>query len=202
MSWDRSLGVSKLPCPCQYMRCPFLSLIESHKKLTPVLSVISDHDVEGWPPRDPALESQKPFKLPDSPWIYENGDFNPALRPSNARPRPIDERSSARAYTSALPPYHPDFEHDAYPLQPYSTDSDTKGEEGPRGVKVRRGSEGYEVRPVNREEMLREYIESEIERGRYQVYQPEDEVYAEDYESDSRDEIAVSDDDRPLGLRN
>lgn len=70
-------------------------------------------------------------------------------------------------------------------------------------MKVRRGSEGYEVRTINREEMLREYIHSQVERtGRYQVYQPEDAVYAEDYESDSRDEIVVSDNDRPFGLRN
>ncbi|KAG8219551.1 hypothetical protein J3R82DRAFT_501 [Butyriboletus roseoflavus] len=172
-------------------------------KLMLALSVILDRDVVGWPPRDPALESQKPFKLPDSPWTYENGDFNPALRPSNAHPRPIDERSSARAYTSALPPYHPDFEQEAYPLQPYFVDNDTEREEEYPGAKVRRGSEGYEVRPINREEMLREYIQSEIERtGRYQVYQPEDVVYTENYESDSRDEIMVSDDDRLLGLRN
>lgn len=169
----------------------------------PALSDISDHDVEGWPPRDPAAENQKPFRLPSSPWTYENGDFNPALRPSNARPRPIDERSSTRAYTSALPPYHPDFECDAYPLQSYSAESDTEPEEECRGVKLRRGSEGYEVRPMNREEMLREYVQSEVQRtGRYQAYQPEDAVYAEDYESDSRDEIVVSDDDRPLGLIN
>lgn len=50
--------------------------------------------------------------------------------------------------------------------------------------------------------MLREYIQNEVERtGRYQVYQPEDAEYAE--EPDPRDElIVVSDDDRPLGVRN
>jgi hypothetical protein len=187
--------------PRQYLRC-LLSRDELHKELIPVLSIISDHDVEGWPPRDPVLEHQKPFELPDSPWTYENGDFNPALRPSNTRQRPIDERSSTRAYTSALPPYHPDFDHDAYPLQSHPAENDTDPEEEYEGLRVRRGSEGYEVRPTNREEMLREYIQSEVERtGRYQVYQPEDVEYAE--ELDSRDEtIVVSDDDRPLGLWN
>jgi len=157
------------------------------------LSVGNDHDVEAWPPRDPTLENQKRFKLPDSPWTYENGDVNPALRPSNTRPRLANRRPPTRAYTSALPPYHPDFEHDIYP----AAESDTDPEEGYQGPKVRRGSEGYEVRPINREEMLREYIQSETERaGRYQAYHPED------YEgSDSRDDtIVVSDDDRPLGL--
>ena len=168
--------------------------------LMSALPVITVHDVEAWPPRDPALENRKPFQLPDNPWTYENGSVNPALRPSNGRPRPIDERSSARAYTSALPPYHPDFEHNAHPLQSYSTGGDTDPEEECQGPKVRRGSEGYEVRPINREEILREHVQSEVERtGRYQVYQPEDVEYAEDYGSDSRD--GISDDDRPLGLR-
>lgn len=162
----------------------------------------SVRDVEAWPPRDPALEHQKPFQLPDTPWTYENGDFNPALRPSNARSRPIDERPSTRGYTSALPPYHPDFEHDTYPLQSHSAETDSDLEEEHQGLRVRRGSEGYEMRPINREEMLREYIQSEVERAeRYQVYQPEDTEYTEDCGSDSRDEIDV-DDDRPLGLRN
>lgn len=69
-------------------------------------------------------------------------------------------------------------------------------------MKVRRGSEGYEVRPVNREEMLREYIQSEIQRtGRYEVYQPEE--YVEGYESDPKEDKDVAcDDDRPLGLGN
>lgn len=52
--------------------------------------------------------------------------------------------------------------------------------------------------------MLKQYVQSEVERtGRYQMYDPEDVEYVEDYESDSRDEISVVfGDDRPLGLRN
>ncbi|KAG9314101.1 hypothetical protein JVU11DRAFT_4882 [Chiua virens] len=131
------------------------------------LSLGSEYDVEQWPPRDPALDSQKQFKLPDSPWTYENGDVNPALRPSNTRPRPIEERSSSRAYTSALPPYHPDF--------------DMEPEEEYQGLKTRRGSEGYEVRPINREEMLRQYIQDEVETtGRYRLYQPDSEDVPDD----------------------
>lgn len=39
---------------------------------------------------------------------------------------------------------------------------------------VRRGSEGYEVLPVDREEILRRYIESRGEEdGRYRRYVPE-----------------------------
>ncbi len=39
---------------------------------------------------------------------------------------------------------------------------------------VRRGSEGYEVRSIDREEMLRRFIEGRVhEPGRYSVYEPE-----------------------------
>lgn len=188
--WDKSPH----PCVCGAF-CP-----EVHNNsLMLVLLVATDRDARAWPPRDPALENQKPFKLLDSPWTYENGNVNPALHPSNARPRPIDARSPARAYTSALPPYHPDFEHDAHPHRSYFPESVPDFEEYQR-PKIRRGSEGYEVRPVNREEMLREYVRYEVERtGRYQVYEPEDTEYTGGCELDYGDE--VSDDDRPLGLR-
>jgi len=39
---------------------------------------------------------------------------------------------------------------------------------------VRQGSEGYEVRPIDREEILRKCIEGEVEKeGRFFKYQPE-----------------------------
>jgi palmitoyltransferase len=38
---------------------------------------------------------------------------------------------------------------------------------------VRRGSEGYEVRPIDREEILRRYIEQGQEDRRYRTYVPE-----------------------------
>ncbi|KIK94149.1 hypothetical protein PAXRUDRAFT_828289 [Paxillus rubicundulus Ve08.2h10] len=168
------------------------------------LSVGSDPTVQhAWPPRDPTLEDQKPFKLPDSPWTYENGSTNPTLRPSNSGLEPTNCQPSAQAYTSALPPYHPDFQHDAHPFRSCSPESDTSYEEEYRSVRVRRGSEGYEVRPINRGDMLREHIRSEMERvGRYHVYEPPTTLDLEmDYglgcETDE-----VSDDDIPLGLRN
>jgi len=120
---------------------------------------------------------------------------------------------------SVLPPYHPDYEDpgvDAYPQRPYSPDSDLEySEEGYSGsVRVRRGSEGYEVRPVSREEMFQEYVQSQInEAGRYQMYEPEralegDEDLEDAFEEDD-DELseevgdtgASSDDDVPLGLK-
>ena len=65
----------------------------------------------------------------------------------------------------------------AYTAQPYSSDEDDCYDESPyvnTGVRVRRGSEGYEVKPVNREEMLRRFIDERTsEPGRYNVYEPE-----------------------------
>ncbi|KIJ66242.1 hypothetical protein HYDPIDRAFT_86668 [Hydnomerulius pinastri MD-312] len=169
------------------------------------LSVGHDPDAQhAWPPRDPTLVDQQPFKLPDSPWTYANGGVNPDLRPSNGRLRAGDDHASSQAYSSALPPYHPDFERHSYPLRSYSPDSDADYEEEAHGgVKVRRGSEGYEVRPVNREEMLREYIQSQVgEMGRYQVYEPELESETDHEQGLGYETDLVSDDDRPLGLRN
>ena len=64
--------------------------------------------------------------------------------------------------------------------------SDSDNDEMPPwdGPKVRRGSEGYEVREETREEILRRYIESRGEEvGRYQRYVPQTPASSEDEES-------------------
>jgi len=59
--------------------------------------------------------------------------------------------------------------------------------EGKRRTVVRRGSEGYEVRPVGREEMLKRYLEELGEEpGRYLQYIPEP-------DSDSEEEFEGKD---------
>ena len=44
-----------------------------------------------WPPDDPTRpyfeEAEGEFKLPDSPWTFENGGVNPDLQPSNTQLR-------------------------------------------------------------------------------------------------------------------
>ncbi|KAG1754926.1 DHHC palmitoyltransferase-domain-containing protein [Suillus paluster] len=163
--------------------------------------------------------------LPDSPWTYENGDVNPNLLPSSGKLRAVNGNRH-KDPVSALPPYHPDYQDpgvDAYPERPYSPDSDAGySEDGYSGaVKTRRGSEGYEARPVNREQMFQEYVQSQInEAGRYQVYEPEhslegdEDFEEEDFEEEEeneteKDELSAevgdagtfSDDDVPLALR-
>ena len=54
-------------------------------------------------------------------------------------------------------------------------------EEAPmRPIPIRRGSEGYEVRPIDREAVLRRYIEEQTaDVGRYNLYVPEPDVDSE-----------------------
>jgi len=64
----------------------------------------------------------------------------------------------------------------------YSSASDVSSSDGydapviPGAGHMRRGSEGYELPPIDREAMLRRYIEEQVgEEGRYNVYVPEPE---------------------------
>lgn len=154
-----------------------------------------------WPPKEPEFP-QAP--IPDSPWTYENGSVNPALIPSNTtRLRSKGQRSTRDTDgVYNLLPYHPDFQEDAAGARGSAMYSDEESgdelddEEGDayfdsnRGrVQVRQGSEGYEVKPVSRAEMLRQYMEElNAVPDRYNRYEPEP-------HSESEDE----DDDIPLG---
>ena len=112
------------------------------------------------------------FQLPASPWTYENGSVNPYLQPSNTRRR----QPARKGPFSAVPPYHPDYQEPeaVVPNDPASSSEDEYDGKVGRGVRVRRGSEGFEVKPVNREEMLQRFIEGRThEPGRYNYYNPE-----------------------------
>lgn len=76
-----------------------------------------------------------------------------------------------------MPPYHPAYgrqeSHDTY-LDTDSDDDDEYEHVGRPREFVRRGSEGYEVRPIDREDLLRRYVEDRTtEPGRYQLYVPD-----------------------------
>lgn len=113
--------------------------------------------------------------------------MNPNLQPSNSQSR---RRGVLGA--SSLPPYHPDYREGDQNV--YNRDEGDEGsddqEPAPRGkLHVRRGSEGYEVRPEGREEMLRQYLaELGEEPGRYIRYIPE----PESEESTSEDDIPLA----------
>lgn len=155
---------------------------------------------EEWPPRDSESNASSMHNSntidKSTPWTYKNNSFNPNLRPSNSQSRRRNgSQTPSIPGASSLPPYHPDYKEDQ---GVYSHDSDEAGESSneqesaPRGqLHIRRGSEGYEIRPEEREEMLRRYVtEFGEEPGRYLRYIPQ---------PDS--EESASEDDVPLGRR-
>lgn len=159
-----------------------------------VLTESADPDAQVWPPQDPTKEYVEDdpnhvLKLPSTPWTYENGSLNPSLQASNPQLRSrskTGKQADPRGTVSAVPPYHPDYNTsrgaERRSLSPSSSrDEYSEGEEDyeydveMRGdVRVRRGSEGLEVKPIDREAQLRRYIGSVTgEPGRYQRYIPE-----------------------------
>jgi len=100
---------------------------------------------------------------------------------------------------SSLPPYHPDYvapvhgdassyyasEDSSSSADEYTAVQNLHQRETPVAVRVRRGSEGYEVRAVDREETLRRYIEEQAqEEGRYNRYVPEPDMDSEEEEEE------------------
>jgi palmitoyltransferase len=98
-----------------------------------------------------------------------------------------------------LPPYHPDFEdremqsvqdeEQALFGEQYEEEEDYAYSNGGK-AHVRRGSEGYEVRSINREDLLRQYLEEINAPDRYVRYEPEPCSESDD-----------SDDDVPLSAK-
>lgn len=92
---------------------------------------------------------------------------------------------------SSLPPYHPDYQEGEHSYDSQRDDDSSDNEiTPPPGHRVRRGSEGYEIRPQDRDQMLREYLESLGEQpDRYIRYIPEVEQDSETDEDE--DDIAL-----------
>ncbi|KAG5637653.1 hypothetical protein H0H81_003730 [Sphagnurus paluster] len=129
-----------------------------------------------WPPRDPVTQKREEqgeheLVLPSSPWTYENGSVNPDLEPSNSsRRRNVAKRQTKGV--SLLPPYHPDYQEGEQVVLEQSED-DSCSDDYSGHPRIRSGSEGYEVRPVDREELLHRYLrEVGEEPARYHRYIP------------------------------
>ncbi|KZV99313.1 zf-DHHC-domain-containing protein [Exidia glandulosa HHB12029] len=150
---------------------------------------------EAWPPQDPDRtelrdhygdeDDDAPVNLPETgPWTYANGGPNPALRASSQRLR---QRHQHQAY----PPYHPLYGQEPPDDDDYDDDSrgSISSDDYPLGARVRRGSEGYEVRPMSRDDILQQYVATRGEDvvGRYRTYQPQPPSEPSDPEDDSRD---------------
>jgi len=113
-----------------------------------------------WPPEDPYLhEHEESISLSErlktsSPWTYGNDQFNPELIPSNRA-----SRLKQRGGGSQVPPYHPSYRHTEEEQEEFENASNSGSDGEPtRGPRVRRGSEGFEVQAMDREEILQRYI--------------------------------------------
>lgn len=80
-----------------------------------------------WPPPDPRARQRRRRDLPDSAFTYGDEQLNPALQPSNAADLARHAQHSLNG-------------------SPGAEDEDEEFDFSPR-VRVRRGSEGLEVRP-------------------------------------------------------
>ena len=121
-----------------------------------------------------------------SPWTYQDEGFNPALQPSSAARRQASSVASKRRScipegddSSHVPPYHPEYDQGNENALDDDDDDDESSDDGSSygRAHVRRGSEGYEVRSINRENLLQRYLEDLGEKpGRYVRYisQPDD----------------------------
>lgn len=149
-----------------------------------------------WPPREPTNriytneEDDDPsrFVLPESPWTYQSNALNPNLRPSNSqnlRDKLAQRKKNKDA--SAKSPYHQDYESDSSSSsgKEYKDHQYTNDHSRPH---VRRGSEGYEIRPPDRNAMLQSYLrelgEDPIEAVRY--------IDTEELQPDFREDQAES----------
>jgi palmitoyltransferase ZDHHC6 len=144
---------------------------------------------EIWPPKDPSsyADESGPQLLGESAFTYGTG-LNPSLQPSNtAKLRTStrhENRSSYPPYHPAYnqPPEDSESDHDYNdPPSNFSnsaatffrdtlsfggandavnSDEDEYPERTQRSVRVRRGSEGWEVKQMSREEIVQNYMRS------------------------------------------
>ncbi|KAL1411028.1 Palmitoyltransferase [Vanrija albida] len=155
-----------------------------------------------WPPRDP-IQYPNPPPPSGNAFVYGNG-FNPALRASNGASRERRQRNQQaqerRPYSHANPsnyvaPWETDAEDDSEPDSSSSPErylSDYDDDDVPlraytSATRVRRGSEGWEVRPApgwstgtTATAAALEDVERDAARppweqsGRYRTYVPEE----------------------------
>jgi len=180
------LTIPPPPPPFFFFFLPVIAFLKNAMLTYCLISLLDVSTAEEWPPQDPYYSSAHTepahdFSQDTSPWTYGNG-VNPNLEPSNTHRR-------GHAHSN-VPPYHPAYNQEGATQRHFSQSSRSSSGSFDEHRIIRRGSEGWEVKQIDREEVLRRYIESRGEEvGRYNYYIPEQAV-----ESESEDE----DDDIPL----
>lgn len=129
------------------------------------------------------MDEDHVFTLPKDPWTFGNGSFNPDLHPGSSNRRLRGRRGSSASRQRqdvsypgegretdgiyVVPPYHPNRDESQpsyghFSRPPYMDEDDCYYEDKPQHRQfIRRGSEGYEVRTIDREEMMRQYVDSQ-----------------------------------------
>ncbi|WVR05338.1 hypothetical protein IAU60_002352 [Kwoniella sp. DSM 27419] len=160
-----------------------------------------EHVQYSWPPQDPSrLPDPRPLPQGTSPFVYGNEGFNPALRPSNSAMRsrvghPGGSTLSSHdyqqddAYSSGEDRTYGSFGSGSGSSSPerylsdYDDDNEGPMRPGERLPRVRRGSEGWEVRPAGGAAWDQPDVEGRAaapwdrpweREGRYNVYGPSD----------------------------
>lgn len=134
------------------------------------ISLFSDPDVQYvWPPKDPNVYKDRDIstataletRLQGSPWTYGNDGPNPALRArgtSNYPPYHAGYQTSPQHTSNADRQFDHEYDGASTTSSPsrVSSDYDANLSFG-RNVRMRRGSEGWEVRPLSNEEIVQQY---------------------------------------------
>ncbi|KAF8753764.1 hypothetical protein RHS01_06723, partial [Rhizoctonia solani] len=154
-------------------------------------SILLDPETQfEWPPKDPNVYKDRNIasatalqkRLQGSPWTYGNEGFNPALRMRVANNHP-PYHPSYQAEGPSDESIHPEidagrqFDHEYDSVSTSSSPSRASSEydvdmSADRDVRMRRGSEGWEVRPMTNEEIVQRYARS---RGLETITRPEPE---------------------------
>lgn len=171
-----------------------------------------DHNVQyAWPPQDPTrMPNPPPISSSSSAFIYGEGSLNPNLRPSNAALRQRTQAqmgsssgSSSGSRSSSPERYLSDYDDDNAGPRDEAAERDDKARR--MNSRMRRGSEGWEVRPTggwNGQPAYPAYPDSDpqvqawmdqarhrpawLEQGRYNVYEPTPDDIGYDDEEDER----------------
>ena len=126
------------------------------------------------------MEENHEFTLQKDPWTYGNGSFNPDLHPGSSKSGLRERGGSTVSRQRHAYQYPgeggemdgtPDHDKSRLPYEhfsrpPYADEGEDEDdryyEDRPqRRQFIRRGSEGYEVRPIDRGEMLRRYVDTQ-----------------------------------------
>ncbi|KAJ1302776.1 hypothetical protein OPQ81_003084 [Rhizoctonia solani] len=124
-----------------------------------------------WPPKDPNVYKDRGIstalqeRLQGSPWTYGNEGFNPALRMRGANNHPPYHPSYQPGGPTKSTDPDRQFDHEYDSVSTSSSPSRASSEydvdmSAERNVRMRRGSEGWEVRTLTNEEIVRRYAQS------------------------------------------